>query len=165
MRFVFLPSLVGLFCYMFHNSNTAQILPAVKLNQKVNTSNNIRYTKKFKGGKLFISAKTSELIASNHVLLKDMVAVFEKDGKRVTISGESCNLKMDEKKAYIQNNVVIKTINTSCNTKFAVVDFENNNLYSDSKVEGVRSGANFVADGFSLNEKGLINLVHAVIKN
>lgn len=151
--------------YVLQNQNVNNQSENAKLTHELNSSNRIKYVKKFKGGILTLSAKKSKLINPNHILLNNMTAVFQKDGKEVVISGKSCNLKMNEKKAYINDTVVIKTLNTICNTNFAIVDFLNNSLYSNSKVNGVRSGSNFIANGFSINENGVVKLKQAIIKN
>ncbi len=166
IRIVLFSLLISTFgYYIVQNQNTDKNLQQTKLYHDLNSSNSIKYVKKFKGGILTLSAQKSKLITPNHILLDNMIAVFKKDGKEVIISGKVCNLKMNEKKAYINNNVTIKTLNTTCNTNFAIVDFLNNALYSNSKINGRRSGSNFVADGFSLNENGIVKLKHAVIKN
>lgn len=151
--------------YIVQTQNSAKSPENSNLTQELNSSKCIKYVKNFKGGILTLSAQKSKLISPNHILLNNMTAVFKKDGKEVVISGKSCNLKMNEKKAYINNNVIIKTLNTTCNTNFAIVDFLNNSLYSNSKINGIRSGTNFIANGFSLNENGVVKLKHAVIKS
>lgn len=151
--------------YITHNQNINSPLKTAQLNQKLNSSENIKYVKKFKGGILTLSAQKSKLVNTNYIKLYNMTAVFKKDGREVEISGQNCDLKLDEKKAYINKNVIVKTLNTICNTNFAIVDFLNNALYSDSPINGVRSGTNFIANGFSLNENGVVKLKHAIIKN
>ena len=166
IRFVLFSLLILAFgYYIVQNQNTDKTSKPATLNYELNSSDSIKYIKKFKGGILTLSAQKSKLLNPNHIILDNMTAVFQKDGKEVVISGKICNLKMNEKKAYINNNVIIKTLNTTCNTNIAIVDFLNNTLYGNSKIDGIRSGTNFTANGFSLNENGMIKLKHAVIKN
>lgn len=165
IRLVLFPSLI-LFAgyYIIQKHNIPQTSSPLTLNHSLNSSSAVKYVKKFKGGFLTLTAQKSKLISPDHILLNGMAAVFEKDGKTVTIRGDVCNLKMDEKKAYIKDKVVIETLNTTCDTSTAVIDFLNDSLYGNSEVEGKRSGTNFVASGFSLNENGIINLTRAIIK-
>ena len=165
VKFIFLLSITGTIGYYVVHSQENSKSDEVKSSiTKENSTDKIKYTKEFKGGILNLTATKADLKSQNNIHMKEMKAVFNKNGKTIVIESCECYLKMKEQKAYLKKNVHIKSADTACDTEYAVIDFPTNSISGDSKMVGTRSGTNFVSNGFFMDENGIIKLKRATIK-
>ncbi len=132
--------------------------------EKRNIVKKVSYKRKFNGGILLLTANEVIQKTKENLLLSEIRASFDKKGKNVTIESGKCDLRMNEKKAYLRSNVIIKSADATCCTESAVVDFSAHTIYGNSKVTGMNARGSFISNGFSIDKDGVIELKSVEIK-
>ncbi len=98
------------------------------------------------------------------LVLSEIKASFTKDKKDITIKCGSCVLDLKERKAHLSENVIIKSVNMTCCTASAWVDFMAQTITGKDKVTGTGARGSFISDGFSVDKEGIIKLKKVTVK-
>jgi hypothetical protein len=148
--------------YIIHKSQPNQEI--AKVRNLSTDGESIAFRKKLKNGTLTLSAKSAKLNEKDgSILLKNVRSVFYSKQKDISVSCSYCTFRVKERKAYLTRDVCLKSSETVCYTKSAVVNLVDNSISSNSTIRGLRNGVKFLASGFHLNESGKITLKRAKI--
>ena len=132
--------------------------------EKKNITKKVAYKRKFNGGILLLTAEEIILQTKEKLVLSEIKANFTKGKKDIAIECNECNLDLKEKKAYLQGNVIINSMDMTCCTEGAVVDFVAQTITGSAKVTGTGARGSFIANGFSVDKEGLIKLKNIAVK-
>lgn len=129
-----------------------------------NVTKKIAYKRKFNGGILLLTADEVVLRTKEKLVLSKIKASFTKDKKDITIECSSCALDLKERKAHLSENVIIKSMDMTCCTASALVDFMAQTITGKAKVTGTGARGSFISDGFSVDKEGIIKLKKVTVK-
>lgn len=129
-----------------------------------NVTKKIAYKRRFNGGVLLLTAEAVILRTDEKLVLSEIKASFNKNEKNITIECGRCNFDLKGKKAYLQENVIIKSMDITCCTGSALVDFTEQTITGKAKVTGTGARGSFISDGFSIDKEGVVKLKKVTVK-
>ena len=132
--------------------------------EKKNVTKKVAYKRRFNGGILLLTAEEIVLQTKEKLVLSDIKASFSKGSRDTTIECNTCNLDLKDKKAYLHGNVIIKSMDVTCCTEGAVVDFMAQTITGSAKVTGTGARGSFISNGFSVDKEGVIKLKNIAVK-
>lgn len=132
--------------------------------EKQNVTKRVAYKRKFNGGILLLTAEEIVLSTKEKLVLSEIKANFSKGNKNITVECNTCNLDLKEKKAYLHDNVIIKSMDMTCCTEGALVDFIAQTITGNEKVTGTGARGSFISNGFSVDKEGVIKLKNITVK-
>ena len=128
-----------------------------------NSAKLIEYRINIKDGSVLIKAEKAVMQNLNVILLTNMEALYKTKTRNAKIYSKKCLFSSNENKAYLSDNVVVKSEELTIETDSATIDGKTQSIYGNSKISGIKNGTKFSAIGFSIKEGGKILLKHAKI--
>lgn len=148
--------------YILHNQKEHSVTDLTGWDVEKNTTNNISYSKRISGGTLNLNAEKVNLRSKDQLILSGITANFIKSPKEtLVIKSNECVLDLKERIANLNGNVTIEASDIVGHTSNAVLDFKSGSIYGRSKVIGEKGNDKFTADGFELNQTGVVKLKKA----
>ncbi len=155
---------VGYYVALADSKKEQKAGAATSNSEKQNVTKKVAYKRRFNGGILLLTAEEIVLRTKEKLVLSEIKASFRKGNKDTTIECNVCNLDLKEKKAYLQDNVIIKSMDMTCCTEDALVDFMAQTITGKAKVTGTGARGSFISNGFSVDKEGVIKLKNLTVK-
>ena len=162
IRIISLLSITGFISYytVFNENPTSNSLKPKETN---NTAKLIEYRFNTKDGNVIIKAEKAKMQNLGIIDLINMMAVYKVKSKELSVNATNCRFLSKENKAYLANNVILKSEDLTVETESAIIDGKKQTIYGESKVIGYTQDAKFSASGFSVKSDGKIILKNAKI--